>query len=120
MKSTGKNGAAPGGQANVAEAEKYKEYAKMFVGISEDSSPALVILAMERHGSFSKGTLAYWKAAVHAAHERQKTSEFPVHLSVLTRRVFQTLAVALWRLNASHILQFHRRAFDGARRVASA
>ena len=77
---------------------------------------------MERHGSFSKGTLEYWKAAVHVAHERhwQKTSEFPVHLSVLTRRVFQTLAVALWRVNASHILQYHRRAFDVARRVVSA
>ena len=46
-----------------------------------------------------------------------KTSEFPVHRSVLTRRVFQTLAVALWSANASHILQFHRRVFDGARRV---
>ena len=31
-----------------------------------------------------KGTLEYWKVAVHVAHERQKTSEFPVHLSVLT------------------------------------
>ena len=28
--------------------------------------------------------------------------------------------VALWRVNASHILQYHRRAFDGARRVVSA
>ena len=53
---------------------------------------------------------------MHVAHERQKTSEFPVHLSFLTRQVFQTLtlAVALWRVNASHILQYHRRAFDGA------
>jgi len=38
----------------------------------------------------------------------------------LTRRVFQTLAVALWRVNASRILQYHHRAFDGARRVVSA
>jgi hypothetical protein len=120
MKSTGANGAAPGGHADVAEGDKYTQYGKQYVGLNADSSPALAILAMERHGSFSKGTLEYWKAAVHVAHERQKTSEFPVHLSVLTRRVFQTLAVALWRVNASHILQYHRRAFDGARRVVSA
>ena len=120
MKSTGKDGAAPGGHADDAEGDKYTQYGKEYVGLNADSSPALAILAMERHGSFSKGTLEYWKAAVHVAHERQKTSEFPVHLSVLTRRVFQTLAVALWRVNASHILQYHRRAFDGARRVVSA
>ena len=60
MKSTGKNGAAPGGQADVAEVEKYKEYGQMFDGLSADSSPALVIFAMEHHGIFSKGTLAYW------------------------------------------------------------
>ena len=120
MKSTGKNGAAPGGHADIAEGEKYAQYGKEYVGFNAESSPALVVLAMERHGSFSKGTREYWKAVVHAAHERQKTSEFPVHLSVLTRRVFQTLAVAMWRVNASHILQFHRRAFDGARRVGRA
>ena len=91
MKSTGANGAAPGGHADVAEGDKYTQYGKQYVGLNADSSPALAILAMERHGSFSKGTLEYWKAAVHVAHERQKTSEFPVHLSVLTRRVFQTL-----------------------------
>ena len=72
---------------------------------------------MERHGSWSKGTRDYWAACVHAAHQRQKTSEFPVPpLSVLTRRVRQTLAVALMRVNASHILQFRRRALEGAQR----
>ena len=66
---------------------------------------------MECHGSWSKGTKAYWKMLVHAAtrNERQKTREFPVHLSVLTRRVLQTLAVALRRVNASRILQFRHR-----------
>ena len=29
-------------------------------------------------------------------------------MSVITRRVLQTLAIALWRSDASHILQFHR------------
>jgi len=96
MKSTGKNGAAPGGQADVAEVEKYKEYGQMFDGLSADSSPALVILAMERHGSFSKGTLAYWKAAVHAAHERQKTSESPS--TYLSRRVHWSTGLGRWLL----------------------
>ena len=67
---------------------------------------------MECHGSWSKGTKANWKTLVHAANERQKTREFPVHLSVLTRRVLQTLAVALRRVNASRILQFRRRAIN--------
>jgi len=49
----------------------------MFDGLSAVSAPALVILAMERHGSFSKGTLAYWKAAVHAAHEHQNDVGVP-------------------------------------------
>ena len=72
---------------------------------------------MERHGSWSKGTRDYWAACVHAAHQRQKTSEFPVPISVLTRRVRQTLAVALMRVNASHIiLQFRRRALEGTQR----
>jgi hypothetical protein len=35
--------------------------------------------------------------------------EFPTPLSVLVRRARQTLAVALWRTNAGHIAQFHRR-----------
>ena len=70
---------------------------------------------MERHGSWSKGTKAYWKARVHAANERQKSREFPVPLSVLTRRVLQTLAVALRRVNASRILQFRRRVINAQR-----
>jgi hypothetical protein len=120
MKSTGLDGAAPGGHADVAEEEKYVQYGSEFVGLNADSSPALVILAMERHGSFSKGTREYWRVAVQVAHERQRTAEFPIHISVMTRRVLQTLAVALWRVNASHILQYHRWAFDGARRVVGA
>ena len=116
-KSTGKNGAAPGGQADEAELAKYVQYHGQFHGLNANSSPALIILCMERHGSWSQGTRDYWKALVHAAHERLKTREFPVHLSVLTRRVLQTLAVALRRMNASRILQFRRRALDGAQRV---
>ena len=42
--------------------------------------------------------------------------EFPTPESVLTRRVLQSLAIALWRVNAAHILQFHRRALFGAQR----
>ena len=96
-------------------------YAKEFPGISAESSPALRILTTERHGTPSKGTRLYWKELVAAASERQKANkEFPVHISVLTRRVRQTLAIALWRVNAGHILQFRRRALEGARRVVGA
>ena len=68
-----------------------------------------MILCMERHGSWSKGTRQYWDASerVQAAHQRQvATKEIPTPLSLFTRRVLQTLAIALWRSNASHILQF--------------
>lgn len=116
-RSTGKNGAAPGYHADEAELAKYVTYRRKFPDFGADSSPALIIIAMERHGSWSKGTRDYWAACVHAAHERQKTGEFPVPLSVMTRRVRQTLAVALRRVNASHILQFRRRALEGAQRV---
>ena len=54
------------------------------------------------------------------AHGRQATQEFPLPLSVMIRRVRQTsttLAVAMRRLNASRILQFRRRALEGAQRV---
>ena len=114
-KSTGQNGAAPGSHADAEEIRKYAQYNREFPDFSADSSPALVIVAMERHGSWSKGTKAYWKARVHAANERQKSREFPVPLSVLTRRVLQTLAVALRRVNASRILQFRRRAINAQR-----
>ena len=56
-----------------------------------------------------------------AAHQRQAATnlkEIPTLNSV--RRVLQTLAIALWRSNASHILQFHRRACHSARRVVPA
>ena len=73
---------------------------------------------MERHGSWSKGTRQYWDERVQAAHQRQAaTKEIPTPLSVITRRVLQTLAIALWRSNASHILQFYRRVYNSARRV---
>ena len=87
------------------EIRKYAQYKREFPDFSAVSSPALVIVAMECHGSWGKGTKVYWKTLVHAANERQKTrlGEFPVHLSVLTRRVLQTLAVALRRVNASRI-----------------
>ena len=98
-RSTGKNGAAPGGHADEAEDAKYAQYAKEFPGISAESSPALRILTTERHGTPSKGTRTYWKELVAAASERQKANtEFPVHISVLTRCVRQTLAIALFFL----------------------
>ena len=123
---TAKDGAAPGGHADDAEEDKYthwhRQFGKEYVGLNAaDSLPALpvAILAMpvERHGSFNKGTLEYWRAAVHVVHERQRTSdsELPVHLSVWTQGMGvslhwpgQTLALAvalrLWRgVNASHI-----------------
>ena len=31
---------------------------------------------MERHGSWSKGTIGFWKALLHRARTRQKASEF--------------------------------------------
>ena len=40
----------------LAEGDKYTQYGKEYVGLNADSSPALAILAMERHGSFSKGS----------------------------------------------------------------
>ena len=115
---TGKNGAAPGSQADAKEAEKEKQYADEFVGFTANSSPALLILAMEHHGSWSKGTCDYWEAIAHRASVREKaTSAYPTHKSVIIRRVRQTLAVALRRLIAARILQFHRRAIYGAQRV---
>ena len=115
-RSTGMNGAAPGSHADAEEIRKFAQYNGEFPDFGADSTPALIIIAMERHGSWGKGTRDYWAACVHAAHQRQKTREFPVPLSVLTRRVRQTLAVALMRVNASHILQFRRRALEGAQR----
>ena len=90
---------------------------------SQDSSLTALLhlcLSVERHGSWSQGTRAYWKAHWKIAHHRQVTTmEFPTPLSVITRRVLQTLAIALWRVNASHILQLHRRALHGSQRVAA-
>ena len=114
-KSGGKDGAEPGGHADLEEARKYAQYSTQFPGFCADSSPALVIVSMERHGSWSKGTIDFWEALLHSAHTRQKASEFPVHLSVMKRWVFQTLAVALRRVNASHILQFRRRVLESTR-----
>ena len=114
----GVDGAEPGHHADLAEDKKLRQYAKEFPGFSQKSSVALVIISMEHHGSWSKSTRAYWDDRVSAAHKRQTTTmEFPTPLSVITRRVLQTLAVALWRINASRIMQFHRRACYGAQRV---
>ena len=49
--------------------------------------------------------------------EKAATKEFPTPFSVITRRVLQTLAIALWHSNVSHILQLYRRACHSARRV---
>ena len=119
--SSGKDGAQPGSHADAKDDDKVKQYAKDFPGFGPDSEPvSLVILSMERHGSWSKGTIAYWDARVKAAHDREVANmEFPTPLSVLTRRVRQTLAVALWRSNAVHIAQLYRKALHGAQRVGS-
>ena len=88
-----------------------------------ESLPAERILATERHGTTSKGMRVHWKELVVAASGRQKANkEFTVHIFVLTGRVNQTLAIAmaLWRVNASHILQFRRRALEGAQHVVGA
>ena len=57
------------------------------------------------------------RACVWHMQRQAATKEIPTPLSVFTRRFLQTLAIALWRSNASHILQFHRRACQSARRV---
>ncbi len=58
---------------------------------------------MEHHGSRSKSARAYWDARTIAAHTRQTANmEFPTPLSVI---------------NASRIMQFHRRACYGAQQV---
>jgi hypothetical protein len=115
---SGVDGAEPGHHADLAEDKKLRKYAKEFPGFSQKSSPSLEIISMEHHGSWSKSTRAYWDARVNAAHQRQMaTMEFPTPLSVMKRRVLQTLAIALWRINASRIMQFHRRACFGAQQV---
>ncbi len=117
-KSTGINGTKPGGHADAEDERKEKQYSGEFTGFGPDSKPALVILSMERHGSWSKGTRAYWDAKAKTEYDRQFSSrEFPTPLSVITRRARQTLAVALWRINAGHIAQFYRRALHGAQRA---
>jgi len=80
-KSTGTmNGAEPGSHATKEEDSKFKEYKKQFPDLSEKSSPtSLVIIAMERHGSWGKRTCAYWNGLVDLAHEREKKKEFPTH-----------------------------------------
>ena len=117
-KATGTNGAEPGGHADEMEREKLAQYDDQFPSFGPTSTPALVILTMERHGSWSKGTKAYWEARAQTEYDRQRTTtEFPTPLSVIVRRVRQTLAVALWRLNALHIAQLYRRALHGAQQV---
>ena len=112
------NGAEPGSHATKEEDSKFKEYKKQFPDLSEKSSPtSLVIIAMERHGSWGKRTCAYWNGLVDLAHEREKKKEFPTHKSLIKRRVLQTLAIALRRVNANQILQYYRRSTLGTQRT---
>ena len=97
---SGVDGAGPGFHADVAEGLKIKqpEYAEQFpdFNLKQSSDPSLMILCMERLGGWSKGTRQYWDERVQAAHQRQATTrEIPTPLSVFTRRVLQTLAIAL-------------------------
>jgi hypothetical protein len=119
-KSSGTDGAQPGSHADDEDDRKEKQYGDQFPGFGHSSKPALVILSMERHGSWSKGTKAYWDARAQTEYHRQFTTmEFPTPLSVIVRRARQTLAVALWRSNAAHIAQFYRRALSSAQRADS-
>ena len=103
----------------MAEDKKLQQYAREFPGFSQESSPSLEIISMEHHGSWSKSTRAYWDARAIAAHTRQ-TAWSSLHLCQLFLDGFlQTLAIALWRINACRIMQFHRRACYGAQRVRS-
>ena len=84
----------------------------------ESSAEALAVNVHPDLTNWSKSTRAYWDARAIAAHTRQTANmEFHTHLSVISRRVLQTLAIALWRINASRIMQFHRRACYGAQQV---
>ncbi len=102
------DGAKPGHQMDLAKDRKLRKYAKEFPGFSPESSPSRDIISVEHLGSWSKSTRAYWDARVVAAHTRQMaTMEFstPSSLSVMKRRVLQfyelqTLAIALWHINA--------------------
>ncbi len=74
-------------------------------------SLSLEIISMKHQGSLSKSTRACWDARVLTAQQRQMaTTELPTPLSVMKRLVLQTLAIVLWRINASRTMQFHRRA----------
>ena len=64
---------------DVAEALKLKQYAEQFPDFNQSSYPSLVILCMERHGSWSTDTRSYWNERVQAAHQRQAaTKEIPL------------------------------------------
>ena len=117
-KSSGTNGAKAGGHADKEQEDKERQYGGQFVGFGPASKPALVILSMERHGSWGQSTIDYWDDRVQAAHDREVANmEFPTPMPVLIRRVRQTMAIALWRSNAGYIASFYRRALLGARRV---
>ena len=73
------DGAEPGFHADVAEGVKLKQYAEQFPDFKQSSDPSLVILCMEHHDSWSKGTRLYWDERVQAAHQRQAaTKEIPL------------------------------------------
>ena len=57
---------------------KLKQYAEQFPDFKQSSDPSLVlvILCMERHGSWSKGTRQYWEERVQAAHQRQAATMY--------------------------------------------
>jgi hypothetical protein len=62
------NGAKPGPGRRADEEDVLKQYCIVWIDISigPDSKPALVILSMEGHGSWSQGTssIAYWDARI--------------------------------------------------------
>ncbi len=109
--------------ADVAEDAKLQQYAKEFPGFSPESTQRAAYRWRSSAWSITAAGArvhAYWDAREIAAHTRQTANvEFPIPLPVISRRVLQTLAIALWRINASRIIQFHpgRRACYGAQQL---
>jgi hypothetical protein len=66
------------------DALKEKQFSTEFPGYGPNSKPALVILSLEHHGSWSQGTIAYWDAQIKTAHDREVINmEYLTLLSVL-------------------------------------
>ena len=76
--SSGVNGAFAGSHADAADRGKEKQYTREFPDLTTDSSPiSFVSLSMERNGSWSAGTRAYWRNRIDVAHRRlQAAMEF--------------------------------------------